>query len=127
MPFAARALAATCIAPCVALFSLGVFQAHAQPAISPEQHKICAVNYTLLRDVIDDKAKTTALFKRSFASMESYRQAEGITREQTVERVRAGTRPLIDAWSSGRLSRDKAVADVQACDALYGYPLFVPI
>lgn len=127
MPFAARALAATCVALCVPLFSLGVFPAHAQSAISPEQHKTCAVNYTLLRDVIDDKAKTTALFKRSFASMESYRQAEGITREQTVERIKAGKKPLIDAWSAGRLTREKAVADVQACDALYGYPLFVPV
>lgn len=127
MPFAARALAAPCVALCVALFSLGVLQAHAQQGISPEQHKTCAVNYTLLRDVIDDKAKTTVLFKRYFASMESYRQAEGITREQTAERVKASTKPLIDAWSSGRLTRDKAVADVQACDALYGYPRFVPI
>jgi hypothetical protein len=122
MPFVARALAASC----VAWFSLGVLQAHAQPGISPDQHKVCAATYTLLRDVIDDKAKTTVLFKRFFASMESYRQAVGLTREQTVERVNASTRPLIDAWSAGRLTRERAVADVQACDTLYGYPLFVP-
>jgi hypothetical protein len=59
--------------------------------------------------------------------MESYRRAENITREQTVDRVKASAGPRMVDYSEGRLSREKAVADVQACDALYGYSKFVPV
>lgn len=123
MPFAARALAASCLVG----VCLSASPAYAQADLTPEQHKSCAVNYTFLRSVIDNTSRAAVLFERYFASMESYRRAENITREQTVERVKASAGPRMEAYSAGRLTREKAVADVQACDELYGYSKFVPI
>jgi hypothetical protein len=101
--------------------ALAAGAAHAQ--ITPDQHLGCATSYMVIRTALSSNPLAGEWQQRMYNSMNGLKVDGRLSTEEVMARVREAGYAAIAQYNSGALTPEKVTADVDACDALYGFAL----